>query len=51
VLGLPGDDFWRVIGDAEETLVDAEVAEAKLAWALANISEPSCGKRGMANSL
>jgi hypothetical protein len=34
------------MGEEVETLVDAAPAEAKLAWVLTNISDPSCGKRG-----
>ena len=39
------------MGEEVEALVDAVPAEAKLAWVLTNISDPSCGKRGMAKSL
>jgi len=39
------------MGDGFDVLVDAVPAEVKLAWLLANISDPSCGKRGMVKSL
>jgi len=57
VPGRPGDDFWRTMGEALEALVDSAPAEAKLLVTLTSLedlaymSEPSCGKRGIAKSV
>ena len=39
------------MGDVFDALVEAVPAEVKLAWLLPNISDPSCGKRGIVKSL
>ena len=51
VVGLSCDDCLRSMGDGLDALVEAVPTEVKLAWLLANISDPSCGKRGIVKSL